>query len=192
MKKKCDSLLHKVFGKSFVDKYILFNLDKSTFSTKYFPRSPYHSTYDKLLSKCDGTIEFSDLCYNILINDTLRFNIISLRIDKSLKFVIEKQHDIFSNEYKYPCVGLDSSLKKEIFTKVLDFKKIAKSNGFNINSRFFSVDLKWEHKQGMLGELYFEIEEIIPISNVQRMYKIIRIDPSNGEIKLVRDDTKKK
>ncbi len=189
MKQKCDSLILKAFGKSFYDKYIVFNLDKSTYSTKYFPKSPYHSTYNKLLADCEEPIEFSDLCYDIKINDSLRFNTISIRIDKSMNFVIDKQYDLFSYEYKNPCIGIDTSLKNGFNKQVLDFKKVAKSKGINVNSRYFGIDLKWEHKQGIYGKLYFEIEEIIPINTSQRMYKIIRIDPSNANIVIVRDDT---
>ena len=195
IKQKADSLVVNTFGSEFSEKYIVFNLDKSKFSTNSKLMNPSQPYGVQLLGKAssNSNIEYADMCYDIVINDTLRFDAIMIRIDKNLNVIGRKIIEQYPNREFFFCRGLDNTLRNKISKKALNFKRIAKKNNFSLDAKRTYISLEWERKEGIFGKLFLLIEEEVRVEDIEdgwtTYYKRIRINLNNGKQEFIEKES---
>lgn len=192
IKQKSDSLVENTFGKKFARKYIVFNLDKSRFDTDLAYMGPTQPSGVRFLSDTKNNAKCADMCYDIMLNDTLRFDAIVIRIDKDLNIISKQKFKRYGDREYNLCVGLDKSLKKKINLKVSDFKDIAKKNNFNFWDRNFYLKMEWNQENDIFGKLFFVMEEETELeengTRTVKYYRRLRIDPLSGKCELLEED----
>lgn len=192
LKAVSDSLIVHTFGSTFTEKYIRFNLDLSKYGTSMSAYMRSNLGYGAgFFNETDKPILYADMSYEIVLNDTLRFNPIIIRVSKYLTF-----NELLNvlNKGKKLSIGLDSSLTT-LHKKAINFKKIAKKYDFNLWSEDFYLTMEWKRDENSyLGKLYFLMQELT--HHVEKngayinYYKDLKIYPVTGEQELLDSGTR--
>lgn len=178
-----DSIVKQTFGNTFYEKYIKFNLDFSRYDSVVGKSN--HNNY--FLTHTNQNIIDAEVYYDIVINDSLRFNAIHFRTHRRpFKSLNEKldADDFYAR-------GLDTTLVA--FNEIaLNFELIAKETGFDLSSKYFYLTMEREERVTWDTRLYFKMmqykEETDPneIKNghkVRGYYYSILIDPVSGVVR---------
>jgi hypothetical protein len=185
LKVKTDSLIDKYYGVKFSRKYIGFNLDKSAYGLSLTYMRPDQPSGITLLKKSTYDIEYVDLCYDIVLNDTLRFDLIMIRLDKYGNIISERQFSNYANPNFNLCVGLTDVGKSRFHRNVYKFNHIARTNGFNPRDKDFAYRMEWNHTTGVVGKIKFVMEE--PYETIEdevskkTRFRQLYIDPWTGK-----------
>ena len=184
LKTLANNKIISVYGEELFSKHIRFNLDQSGYHEVKKPR-PEQPGGLSLLQQTDKEIHFVDLSYDIIIGKE-RFNIIQFRVSNKGEFLGRTSYSNFTNKDFYHTLGLDSLNNGKFHPNIINWKKIAQENGFDITSGDFNVRLKFVPKNDVYGELRMVLEQVTESISTEYSFtnklKQLIINPWTGEI----------
>lgn len=196
LKRLADQQLDRVYGKKFVKKYVRFNWGYSGYMdgklsdamAMQYMRSeqPIGKT---LFVEPNEPIIYVDLTYDIVIGED-RFNAIKFRIWRDGKILGKTYLNLYKRE-EYLTSGLDKRNKGKLHPNVLNYRRIATENGFEVNNKKFSVHMGYKPVSDLDGELSLILEQVKEVSSTNSSTTIftkrISIDPWTGKVNHLED-----